>query len=309
MNRLPGRLEQTIVDRFQEEGIDWLECLPEAIAECEKRWGLTALPPFQNLSYNYIAPAVRKDGARVVLKLGYPDHELEAEIAALALYDGRGCARLIDADPAKGLMLLERLTPGRTLLQTADDDEVTRTAAKVMQQLWRPVPAEHPFPTVGRWALGFKAVRNRFAGGTGPLPQDMVAKAEELFAELMASSEEPVVLHGDLHQENILSARRQPWLAIDPKGVVGEPAYEVGALLRNMPPRIPAGLSPDQVVARRVDILAEELGFDRQRLLSWGLAQAVLSAWWSIEDHGSFWENAIYCAGLMDSVLNQRGGQ
>jgi streptomycin 6-kinase len=309
MNRLPGKLEQTIVDRFQDEGVAWLKRLPETIGECERRWSLSAGPPFENLSYNYIAPSVRADGAEVILKLGYPDEELTCEIAALNLYDGRGCARLLDADQEKGVMLLERLNPGATLLQTLDDDEVTRVVARVMQQLWRPVPAEHPFPTVGRWALGFGRMRERFRGGTGPLPRDLVDKAEGLFAELLDSSEDPVVLHGDLHQENILNAQRQPWLAIDPKGVVGEPAYEVGALLRNMPPEIPSGLSPSQVVARRVDILAAELGFDRQRLLSWGLAQAVLSAWWSIEDHDSGWEWAVRCAELTDEVLKGRGRQ
>jgi streptomycin 6-kinase len=110
-------------------------------------------------------------------------------------------------------------------------------------------------------------------------------------------------LHGDLHHENILQAQRQPWLAIDPKGVVGEPAYEVGALLRNMAPRLLKGSQPSQIVARRAGILSEELGFDRTRLLGWGLAQAVLAAWWCIEDGVDGWEGFIRCAELIQDTM------
>ena len=105
-----------------------------------------------------------------------------------------------------------------------------------------------------------------------------------------------MLLHGDLHHGNILSAERQPWLALDPKGVVGEAEYEVGALLRNPMPQILDEAQPRQLLSRRVDQLAEELGFDRARLIGWGLAQAVLSAWWTYEDHGHGWEPGIACA-------------
>jgi len=85
--------------------------------------------------------------------------------------------------------------------------------------------------------------------------------------------------------------------------VVGEPAYEVGALLRNLSPRLLAQPQLAQAIARRADVLAEELGFDRTRLLGWGLAQAVLSAWWCIEDHMGYWADAIRYAELIDSAM------
>jgi streptomycin 6-kinase len=109
----------------------------------------------------------------------------------------------------------------------------------------------------------------------------------------------PVLLHGDLHHHNILSAERQPWLALDPKGVIGEPAYEVGALLRNPFPQILSLPGPGRLLARRVDQLAAELDFDRQRLVGWGIAQAVLAAWWSFEDHGHGWQGCLTCAELL----------
>jgi streptomycin 6-kinase len=112
----------------------------------------------------------------------------------------------------------------------------------------------------------------------------------------------PVVLHGDLHHDNIVAATRAPWLAIDPKGVVGEPAYETGALLRNPMPQLLAMPDPARLTRRRVDQLAGELGFDRARIRGWGLAQAVLSAWWSIEDAGTGWEFGIAVAELLASM-------
>jgi streptomycin 6-kinase len=206
-------------------------------------------------------------------------------------------------DRDRGVLLLERLQPGTMLSTLADDEEATRIAARVMRQLWRPVPPDHPFRTVNDWASGLERMRQHFDGGTGPLPTALVEKAEGLFADLLSSMDGAVLLHGDLHHYNILQAERQPWLAIDPKGIVGEPAYEVGALLRNPIFSFLEWPHLDQITARRVDILAEELGFDRERLLGWGLAQSVLSAWWCIDDHVDCWQGAIRCAEIFDEVL------
>ena len=301
-NEVSDGLARTILELYGERGAEWLERLPATIAECERRWSLKVLPPFQPLSYNYVAPAVRADGAEVVLKLGVPNPELRTEIEALRLYEGRGIVRLLNADAEKGILLLERLRQGVPLSSLEDDEQATTIAAQVMRQLWRPAPPDHPFPTVAKWGLGFRRLRAEFNGGTGPFPRALVVAAETLFTELLASSAEPVLLHGDLHHENILSAERQPWLALDPKGVVGEPAYETGALLRNPFPHLLAWPNVHRILARRVDQLTEELRFDRERLVAWGLAQAVLSAWWDYEDHGHGWEQGIACAELMAAL-------
>ena len=257
------------------------------------------MPPFKPLSYNYVAPAVRGDGVDVILKAGVPTPEFLAELEALRLLNGRGIVQLLDVDRDNGILLLERLRPGTRLSSLTDDMEATSIAAQVMCQLWRPVPQEHSFPTVAMWATGMRRLREHFDGGTGPFPTALIEMAETLFDELIASMDEEVLLHGDLHHHNILAAERQPWLAIDPKGLVGEPAYEVGALLRNPMPQLLHEPQPKRIIARRADQLAEELGFDRGRLVSWGLAQAVLAAWWSFENHGHGWEPRIACAELL----------
>lgn len=290
---------RTIVELYGAAGIEWLSCLPSIIADCEQRWLLTVMPPFEPLSYNYVAPAIRADGTDVVLKLGIPNPELLTEIEVLRLFNGHGIVQLLDADPDQGILLLERLKPGTPLSSLPDDGQATSIAAQVMRQLWKPAPSEHPFPTVAKWAAGLRRLREHFDGGCGPFPSALVEVAEARFAELIGSMAEPVLLHGDLHHGNILTAERQPWLALDPKGLVGEPAYEVGALLRNPIPQLLAEPQPERVLARRVYQLAEELGFDRERLLGWGVAQAVLAAWWSFEDHGNGWEWGIACAELL----------
>ncbi|HEY7094557.1 MAG TPA: aminoglycoside phosphotransferase family protein [Ktedonobacterales bacterium] len=287
-------------------GQAWLDVLSARIADYEQRWAIKVASPFANLSYNYVAPALRSDGAQLILKLGMPHPELSSEIAALRLYDGNGSARLIEAEPERGALLIERLLPGSMLLDLTDDGEATRIAAQVMRALWRPAslaPDNAVFPTAARWTTGLQRLRATYDGGTGPLPEGMVQRAEALFADLLASSGAPVLLHGDLHHENILSAERAPWLAIDPKGLIGEPEYEVGALMRNPLPRLLALPDVTATLARRFDILAEILGFDRPRMIAWSWAQAILSAWWHIEDHGHGWEPTIALAERLTPLL------
>jgi len=300
-----SKFRRFISEVHGEEGEVWLSNLPNIISACEQEWSLQAMAPFENLSYNFIAPAVRADRSEVILKISIPNTELAAEIEALRMFGGRGCVKLLAANPKLGALLLERIKPGMQLVNISNDSEATRIAARVMRLLWRPVLDDHPFPTTDLWALGLGKMRQRFCGGTGPLPAYLVEKAGALFRELHDSMETPLLLHGDLHHENILRAERAPWLAIDPKGVVGEPAYEVGALLRNIKPQLLESAPAHQTVARRVDILADELGFDRDRMLGWGLAQAVLSACWCLEDNLDCWEWGIYCAEQIDEILPQ----
>lgn len=296
---LPENFSRTIIELHGDAGRAWLDHLPALISLHAWQWSLTVLPPFHPLSYNYAAPAVGPDGTDVVLKAGVPGPELLAEMDALAHYAGRGMVQLLECSRDTGVMLLERLKPGTPLVHERDDRSATSIAAGIMRQLRQPPPHDHSFPTVAKWAMGLQRLRKRFDGGTGPFPARLVVMAEQLFRELQASAAEPVLLHGDLHHWNIVAAERQPWLALDPKGVVGEPAYEPGAMLRNPCPDILKEPDPARILARRADQFADELALDRERIVGWAIAQAMLSAWWSFEDHGSGWEWGIACAELL----------
>ena len=288
---IPTAFAQSMLDHYQEAGAAWLAQLPGLLDEYAQHWALQVGSPF-SLSYNYVAPATRADGSAAVLKVCFPGHEFLGEIEALRLYAGDGMVQLLEFDRADGVLLLEGLQPGTELAELADDEAATGIAASVMLQLWRPALAEHAFPTVAEWAAAVPSHRERF-GGAGPLPKSIFEQGEALFRELLATNAPPMLLHGDLHHFNILRAQRQPWLAIDPKGLVGDPAYDVGAFLYNPIGKLNNRPNLDQILQRRVDRLAEHLGFARERILGWGIAQAVLSACWSVESPGYGWEQVI----------------
>jgi streptomycin 6-kinase len=254
---------RSVVGMRGQAGLDWLAALPELIAWCEQEWSFSLTRPVADLWFNFVAHGARHGGTDVVLKLCPPfEPETATEIAALRHFAGRGSIEVLAADVARGALLLEAAKPGIQLERFGDEDQQVRVSAEVMRRLWRAAPQDHPFPSVAEWAGGIKRLlRRRFDGGTGPLASSLVERAEALFAELLASQGEQVLLHGDLHWENILSAEREPWLAIDPKGVVGEPAYEVGPLLRNGLPRGVSSAEARRVLARRIDILVEALDF------------------------------------------------
>ncbi|HZO72457.1 MAG TPA: aminoglycoside phosphotransferase family protein [Ktedonobacteraceae bacterium] len=299
---IPEGFANFMIELAGEEGRAWLDRLPSILAACEERWNLTIGAPVGNLSFNYVAPAVLADGTEVILKTGLTN-EFPAQPEALRHFDGHGTVQLLAYDERDEAMLLERLRPGTSLRAVEDDEVAISAAAAVMRRLWHPLPEQHyPFPTVNDWGKDFANVRKLYDGGTGPFPAAMFDRAEKLYAELCASMSEPVLLHGDLHQDNILSAEREPWLAVDPKGVIGEPAYEVGAILRNFWPDILSIPDPKSLMARRIDQLSAELGFERERIYNWGFSQAVLSVLWGVEDTGKLSDEGLYFIRLLEAI-------
>jgi len=264
----------------------WLDRLPGLVADQAAAWSLSVGEPYP-LTFSFVAPSTRADGTPAVLKLvPAPNAEQRTEAAVLRLAGGEGAVRLLEADHDRGALLLERAEPGELLtrLHERDDYAATLVAAEVGRRLHRPVPAggTTAFPTVEGWAAAaFGWLRAHHGDGAGPLPADLIDRGEREHAELVASSAPPVLLHGDLHHDNVLSSGRG-WLATDPKGVLGEPAYEAGALLRN-PPGFGARPDAAALLARRVPLLAEAYGVGEDRVRAWGRAHNVVSVIWSLE--------------------------
>lgn len=315
---LPSEFISNIQNTYREEGYTFLRALPDSIAAATARWKLTDVQPAPILSYNFVAFAKfpSSEGKEVVLKMGVPNPELLSEMEALRLFNGEGACKLIDADEEKYWMLLERLKPGEMLDTLEDDDEATHVAAEVMKKIWRPVesssslleirehtltdkraPQPHKFIQLSDWFDGLQRLRQMFNGGTGPLNEQLVEHVEKSVKDFFAENHYPVLMHGDFHHYNILSSERG-WLVIDPKGVIGPAGYEVGPLLMNPWGELINKAESQQITKQRIDILHEHLGFERERIREWGLAHAVLSAWWGIDDNTG-WEYSMSFAEML----------
>ena len=219
------------------------------------------------------------DGRPVVVKLARGDDERRAA-AALCHYAGHGAVRLLAAK--EGALLLERAVPGVPLtarVHDGRDDEATSILCEVIAALHRPEPPRGGFPGVAAWgsALDAEPPADR------RLPTAMLDRARGLQRDLVSSQQNERLLHGDLHHDNVVLDAARGWLAIDPKGVIGEPAYEVGAALRN-PAGDPRRFAVPSILDRRARTFAERLGLERERIFAWGYSQAVLAALWAIED-------------------------
>ena len=297
MRTAPLRLSDQIIEtnrRLRGAAANgWLKRLPATIERLCREWDVELEPPFSfGYGANYVAAGRRGDSTQVVLKATFPNHEFATELASLRLRDGNGAVPVLAADEDEAVMLMRRASPGtmlaETLIENGDDEAATAVAAVAMRAFWRPVPAQHPFPSTEDWGEGFARHRGRY-GGHGQIPQRLFERAEELFRELGRSAAPAVVLHGDFHHENILRDGRdgegagEGWTVIDPKGVTGEPAYELGSFLRN-PLSLWEGGDHVALLRRRVEIFAELLALDPQRIAAWAAAQAVLSVIWSAED-------------------------
>lgn len=222
----------------------------------------------------------RRRGRGVILKLVKQPGDEWRSGHVLAAFGGIGVVRVFEQ--ADGAMLLERLDPGTSLTALAldgRDAEATSVLAGVIGAM-SPSPSVTGFPTVHGWALGFERYR---AAGNDRVPRHLVVEAERTYLALCASQASPRLLHGDLHHYNVLFDRHRGWVAIDPKGVVGEIEYEIGAALRN-PVELPELFTDPATIERRLACFGSVLGIDVGRALGWSFAQAVLSCIWSIED-------------------------
>jgi streptomycin 6-kinase len=280
-------------------GADWLDRLPRLVAECAARWDLEVGEPFAPATVSYVAPVTRADGTPAVLKVNFPEPESEHEAAALAHWDGAGAARLLAADAERRALLVERCAPGEPLWRVADEDAANRAAAAVLRRLWRPPPAGHPFRALDaearRWAA---ELPRRYERHGRPFDRALLHSAVAWIDELLASPVPPVVIHQDLHGGNVLRAAREPFLAIDPKPLVGDPAFDVASLLRDRRGELAADPSPVRRMRRRLDQLSADLELDRERMRRWAVVHALA---WGMDDAAWFPEIVACAAWLAEA--------
>lgn len=245
----------------------WLERLPHTLRDLERRWSLVLSAPFhEETSCAWVALATRADGTAAVLKLAMPHMESAHEIQGLRFWDGDPTVRLLAADEELGAMLIERCQPG-TALRAVPEPEQDVVIAGLLRRLWRLPPTPHVFRPLSAmteyWSRGTLS-----AIGLWP-DTGLVREGLALFKELPLTAPANVLLATDLHAGNVLRSQREPWLVIDPKPFIGDPAYDATQHLVNCDARMRA--DPDGTIRR----IAELLGVDRERVRLWMFARAA----------------------------------
>jgi streptomycin 6-kinase len=252
--------------RTAPERAEWLLRLPGIVGELAHQWAVTIGTPFAESSCSWVAAVTRQDGDTAVLKVAMPHMEALHETEGLRFWDGDPAVRLLEADENLGAMLLERCEPGTTL-RALPEDEQDLVIAAALRRLWRRPPATHRFrpllAMLAHWSDETRSQRGSW------IDEGLALAGLRMFEDLARPSESDVVLATDLHAGNVLRARRAPWLVIDPKPFVGDPAYDTTQHLLNCLTRLDT--RPLETVRRLADLA--EVNAERVRL--WLFARAA----------------------------------
>jgi streptomycin 6-kinase len=254
--------------RKSPERMAWLDGLPATIKSLEQKWSLELGAAFDSpeVSASFVAPAQRRDGTHAILKIGVPHFEAQNEIDGLRFWCGDPTVQLLEEAGHLNAMLLERCEPGIPLreLPLPEQDKIV---AALLRRLWRKPTNPETFRPLS--ALTACWTQETLAQKADWPDADLVREGLHLFHALPRSAPTEVLLATDLHAGNILRAQREPWLVIDPKPFVGDPAYDATQHLFN---------NFDQLCANpleRIHRLADLLEIDRTRLRQWTFARTA----------------------------------
>lgn len=255
--------------KTKEGGQEWLDTIPDLLQACLERWDMTLDgPPMTGGNVSFIQPVLR-DGESYILKIQWPHPECEHEAAALEAWRGIGAVKLIEHDPVTHALLIERCKPGHYLAHGKCD--TIAVFVGMLPRLW--VTTRYPFNSLEdeatRW---LKELREARKDHHHDYELDLIDQAIELGEALPSTQGENVLLHQDLHGYNVLSSRREPWLVIDPKPLVGEREFSLAPVIRSFE----YGHSVEDV-KMRLDMLSQTLHLDRERVRRWTILQTM--AW------------------------------
>ncbi|MFE9767648.1 aminoglycoside phosphotransferase family protein [Streptomyces sp. NPDC005808] len=264
-------------------GRAWLAALPALVADFLDRWELRPDGPAGHGMASLVLPVIRADGMPTVLKLQPPSEENAGVATGLRAWNGNGAVRLLDHDPVSSTQLLERLDAARPLSSVADDTTALQILAELLARLVA-APAPKGLRNLAHIAT---AMLGQVPGAVlvlrNPSEQRLLHTCASAVAELV---DEPGdrLLHWDLHYDNILAGQREPWLAIDPEPLAGDPGFDLLPALDSRWDDVVATGDVPRAVLRRFDVLTETLHLDRQRATGWTLGRVLQNALWDIED-------------------------
>ncbi|MBB5934324.1 aminoglycoside phosphotransferase family protein [Streptomyces zagrosensis] len=261
----------------------WVAALPGLAAEVMDRWSLRADGAPGHGMASVVLPVACADGTLAVLKLQRISAETAGVVPGLRAWDGDGVVRLLDYAPDSGTMLLERLDAARPLSSVAEDTVAMRIIAGLLARLTAvAAPADVPqLADIATAMLG--EVPGAVPLLSDPAERRLVRTCASAVAELVGEPGDRL-LHWDLHYDNVLAGVREPWLAIDPEPLAGDPAFDLLPAMDNRWSDVIASGDVSRTVLRRFDLLTEALSLDRRRATGWTLGRVLQNALWDIED-------------------------
>ncbi|MEE1751559.1 aminoglycoside phosphotransferase family protein [Streptomyces sp. SP18CS02] len=269
--------------RHNPSGRAWLAALPRLAADALDRWDLRLDGPARHGMASLVLPVTRADGTPAVLRLHEATEDNAGAALGLRVWNGDGAVLLLDDDPDAGTMLLERLDAGRPLSSVADDSAAMRILAELMARL-AAVPAPPGLPHLADIAAAMlDEVPRALPALADPVERRLLRTCAAAVTEVIGAPGDRL-LHWDLHYGNILAGRREPWLAIDPEPLAGDPGFELLPALDNRWEEVVAAGDVTRTVLRRFDLLTEALALDRRRAVGWTLGRVLQNALWDIED-------------------------
>jgi streptomycin 6-kinase len=261
---------------------DWLDRLPRRVCDLAAEWELRFDGAPMHGYGSLVVPVAEADGRCSVLKASYDgDEEGLHEALGLQLWDGDGAVRMFRADPRRRALLLERLDAGRDL-DALPVLEACAVVAGFYPRLHRPAlpQLQRLSGFVDRWTMRLAALPV-----AAPVPRRLVEQAVALGRDFVTDTDtDAVVIHGDLHYQNVLAAEREPWLVIDPKPVAGDPHYEVAPMLWNRWEEAVACGDVRTAVRRRFHTIVDAAGLDEDRARDWVIVRELHNILWTIED-------------------------
>jgi streptomycin 6-kinase len=274
---VPEEFARSTTQREGESGAAWLARLPFLVDELVERWACVPDGEVLHGGVGVIIPVRRQAEGAAVLKVSFPHPGNVHEPDAFAKWRGRGAVLLHERDDKRFAMLLERAQTS-TLAEVEDGDEVMTVAGRISRRL--AVSAPPGLPRLGDQADDWEEQLRKDARELAhPLSRPVLDATVATIREL-GRAQPDTLIHGDLHARNILRADREPWLAVDPKGYVGDPAYDGGTLLKTRALTLLEADDLRKAVHRALDIFAEAAELDRERVQRWAQFHAVQAAFW-----------------------------
>ena len=294
-----NKFNENIINLFGKKGEQWLTNLPQIINALAEHWGLSELWPYSNLSYNYVVRAMNKENIPVVVKISYEQQLMEDESKALQHFAGHGAIKLLDTCGMYNAMLLCQAIPGDSL-KTYYPSNLAKVITIYSDVINKLIDASDnstqlKFKSVVAWLNAFERVSHE------SIPSGLFQYANQLQRHLLNTADKTYVLHGDLHHDNII-IDDDHWLAIDPKGIVGEKAFEAAAFDFVYSTEYHSKQEYAALLKTRVELLAQILNLDAQRLLQWVFIRLLLSALWFIEDSGDPGEAIFQASAIYENI-------